>query len=429
MRKKFLTSVLACGIIVSMGSNVFADSLQDKLNSTKDQYNQSQANLSSAQKNALQLEGQIEQMDNEIENEMSQVSTLNGKISETQSNIAVTEKAIQDSEAQIKKEKQLYNARMKAMYINGVSGYIEVIFDSSNISDFLSKAEIVDRVTQADNKIITDLNNKEAKLQSDKDKLAADQSSLISMKKSSSDKVAQLSKNEEAEKPLVAQAQSQVSVLTDVTASQQAEINQITQQVNSQKAAAAAQAQQVAYSGKTTTTTTTNSSQAVSQGNSSKNSGSGGSSVPNNNNGSGNKSLPSAPATPSVPTPSVPAAGSASAQNIINYAESFLGVPYLYGGKTPAGFDCSGFTSYVFGHFGVGVSGRSEDQWHEGKAVNPSNLQPGDLVFFYMQSDGPEHVAIYIGNGLMIEAPHTGANVRIVSFTNYPSFCGARRVL
>jgi cell wall-associated NlpC family hydrolase len=85
------------------------------------------------------------------------------------------------------------------------------------------------------------------------------------------------------------------------------------------------------------------------------------------------------------------------------------GVPYVWGGATPAGFDCSGFTAYVYAKLGIRLAHSTYAQWDAGTHVARNALRPGDLVFF----DGIGHVGIYIGGGRFIHAPHTGAVVSI----------------
>ena len=103
-----------------------------------------------------------------------------------------------------------------------------------------------------------------------------------------------------------------------------------------------------------------------------------------------------------------------------------LGVPYRYGGSSPSGFDCSGLTSWVYGRLGIELPHNAAAQYSMGTAVPMSDLQPGDLVFFY----GLGHVGIYVGNGAFIHAPHTGDVVKISSLSGSyaSSFVGARRV-
>ncbi|SHJ54745.1 NlpC/P60 family protein [Alicyclobacillus tolerans] len=119
--------------------------------------------------------------------------------------------------------------------------------------------------------------------------------------------------------------------------------------------------------------------------------------------------------------------GNASA--IISFAEQFLGVPYVWGGTSPSGFDCSGFTQYVLAHFGIQIERTSEEQFAEGIPVSENNLQPGDLVFFSTYAPGASHVGIYIGNGLMIDAQDMGVSIDSV-FNSYwgPKYLGARQM-
>ena len=109
---------------------------------------------------------------------------------------------------------------------------------------------------------------------------------------------------------------------------------------------------------------------------------------------------------------------------MVDYALKFLGTPYVWAGSSPSGFDCSGFTMYVYRHFGVSLPHSSSMQSGYGVAVARADLQPGDLVFFFSPI---HHVGIYIGGGKMVNAAGTGKGVRIDYL--WSSYNCARRII
>ena len=113
---------------------------------------------------------------------------------------------------------------------------------------------------------------------------------------------------------------------------------------------------------------------------------------------------------------------------VVDIAMQYLGIPYVWGGASPSGFDCSGFVAYVFAQMGVSLPHHAASQYSYGIAVSSDQLEPGDLVFF----DGLGHVGIYIGGGMFIHSPHTGDVVKISSLSDSwyaATFVGARRIL
>jgi cell wall-associated NlpC family hydrolase len=127
--------------------------------------------------------------------------------------------------------------------------------------------------------------------------------------------------------------------------------------------------------------------------------------------------------------PNVPPPDGSKASQVVAISMQYLGVPYVWGGASPStGFDCSGFTMYVFAQIGISLPHHAASQWSYGTPVSRDQLAPGDLVFF----DGLGHEGMYIGAGQFIHAPHTGDVVKISGIYEdwYAStWVGGRRIL
>jgi peptidoglycan DL-endopeptidase CwlO len=120
----------------------------------------------------------------------------------------------------------------------------------------------------------------------------------------------------------------------------------------------------------------------------------------------------------------IPAAPPSQYGGVVGVAMQYLGTPYVWGGASPGGFDCSGFVQYVFNQVGVSLPHHAASQFGYGTPVSTTDLQAGDLVFF----DGLGHVGIYIGGGQYIHAPQTGDVVKISNLNEHGGFVGARRL-
>lgn len=149
-----------------------------------------------------------------------------------------------------------------------------------------------------------------------------------------------------------------------------------------------------------------------------------------NTTSSTNTAASSSQAVSQAPTASTSTAtttASASASAITSYALTFLGVPYVWGGTTPSGFDCSGFVQYVYSHFGINLGRTTYTQQYAGTKISVASAQAGDL-YFWGSYGSAYHVAIALGGGQYVMAPAPGQNVMTGSVSSYtPSF--AVRVL
>ena len=132
-----------------------------------------------------------------------------------------------------------------------------------------------------------------------------------------------------------------------------------------------------------------------------------------------------------IQPPSLPQSSAVDGYALVGTALSLRGVPYRNGGADPQGFDCSGFTQYVFAQYGVALPRGVRDQFQVGKTVRPEDLAPGDIVFFSTTDPGPSHVAIVIGGDEFVHAPSSTGVVRVEHLSvGYwaQRYIGARRL-
>ncbi|MCB2355935.1 C40 family peptidase [Clostridium estertheticum] len=373
MNKKIISAMMALALTMSIGyTSVYADTASDK------------AKIKQVQTQRSSLETKVEMMDSQIEKILSKIKSNEKNINNTQNSIKESKINIAKAQDDIKAEQALYDKRMKVMYMNGTSSYVDILLDSKGIDNFMSRLEDVKTIINFDKKIIGDLQTKKEAINLKKVALDKENTKLLALRVDNKNTLSGVTKQQEAQKVLVAQLNTQEAKYTaQLVADQAAAAKQVA------LAKTAAEAKQAAAN------------QAAAA-----------------NEYALNQS--------SVQTPSIsPSRGGsgASSSALISYASQFLGVHYVWGGTSPSGFDCSGFTQYVFAHFGVDIPRVSEDQQNVGTLVSRDNLQPGDLVFF---GSPAHHVGIYVGNGNMINAPHTGAVIRVQSLNS--DFTYGRRV-
>jgi cell wall-associated NlpC family hydrolase len=136
------------------------------------------------------------------------------------------------------------------------------------------------------------------------------------------------------------------------------------------------------------------------------------------------------PAEPGSPS-AVTGASALDGYALAGTALGLRGTPYLNGGTDPKGFDCSGFTQYVFSQHGLALPREVREQFHVGKPVKAEDLAPGDILFFTTTEPGPSHVAIAIGGNQFVHAPSSTGVVRVEHLSSSywsPRYLGARRI-
>ena len=150
----------------------------------------------------------------------------------------------------------------------------------------------------------------------------------------------------------------------------------------------------------------------------------------------GARPAPPAPSPSAPPALSAPSSSSLPRSGFDGYALagtalSLRGTPYRNGGADPNGFDCSGFTQFVFSQYGLSLPREVREQYRVGKSVKPRDLAPGDILFFTTTDPGPSHVAIAIGGDEFVHAPSSTGVVRVEHLSSSywsPRYLGARRL-
>lgn len=358
-----------------------------------------QGQINATQGQIDSFETKVQQLDNQIIIGMDKSQKLNNEMKAQQGRIEEKKAEIEQAKKDFDSHKEVYSERLRSYQSQGqqpMITYAELLLSSENVSEFLTRSTAISQFLQSDSDLLKGLNEKEQALKDAEQQL---HNELDNLKKNQDELASEQKKIEEDKKEVekgIAEAkntlQNQQAQLAQQKAEQarqlaaQQQAQQRAQQVQQQSEQPAQQAQQQ-----------TQQQAPVS-------------------------SRPSKSAPPSVAAIST---NSGSASAMIAYAKQFLGVPYVWGGSTPSGFDCSGFTSYVFRSVGINLPRVSRDQQNVGTRISPSQVQPGDLVF---RGSPAYHVGIYIGGGQYIHAPQTGDVVKIASY-NPSKFSSAARVL
>lgn len=357
--------------IFTANTQVLADPLSDSLKLQQQLLEQSRSTYDELEDEINSTEAKVQMLDEQIGDLLATIDETDDSIKETNNEIKSVEEDIKKSEDDLKKEQELFEKRIKAMYMSGAAGYMNVLLQSVSFGDFISRIEMISKILNYDNDVMSKLKVKKDELNQKKLLLAEKNDKLLKLQHENSKKFDELNSIKSDQQKLIAQLKEKQKQYASTMAGYQHRIDSILKQI-----------------------------QSSSMG---------------SNDSKSQSSLVSRGENTAV---------ASSGNDIVAFAVKFLGVSYVWGGSTPAGFDCSGFTSYVFSHFGVSLYRRAADQSRQGKAVSRDSLMPGDLVFFGKPA---YHVGIYIGDGLYIHAPETGDVVKIspIWWTNYS---GARRV-
>jgi peptidoglycan DL-endopeptidase CwlO len=334
--------------------------------------------VASKQAEAQSVMAQIQQLDSSLERAIEAYNLANVRLARIRHDLSDNTRALTVAKKSLVRAQAQLSARLVDIYTSGdQNAGLAVLLGASSLDDMLGRMDASDRVDEQDSLVVRQVARFRREVQHRQRFLQHAHATQVQVVAERDAARASVQQQLGARKQLLGSIQGEIAHLRAAEAARQAEL-----QRQAQFAAQQSSVRQVAL-------------------------------APTVPVGSGN------PVEPPIAPP-------ATHGGVVGVAMRYLGTPYVWGGASPSGFDCSGFVMYVYSQVGISLPHSSYAQYGYGSPVSLSQLQAGDLVFF----DGLGHVGIYVGGGTFIHAPHTGDVVKISSLSGWyaSTFVGGRRL-
>lgn len=324
----------------------------------------SNAQIAAKRKEAADAEKRLEALGAELEMRGEELAEVQERVHETSLQIKDTEADLRVADSDLTHAQGVLQQRASNIYRNGPVGIVAVIVGASDFSDLVNRIELMRRLGESDAALVASVKDSKARVEASKRTLENKQAEQIVLEDQARSKAQQVADAQANQASYVASLKADLRRLID------AERKRLAAIAAKKRAEAEARARAIALR---------------------------------------NRQI-------------IPFTGQLGAPHpeAVDIARRYLGVPYVWGGTTPAGFDCSGLVQYSYREIGINIPRTSRMQIHYGAYI-PSDrldlLQPGDLVFFGYGGDinRVHHVGMYIGGGNMIHAPYTGSVVQVAS--------------
>lgn len=393
MKKK----LIAMGLVVVLAISGTQMAGATTLSKAKNQKNQAQSNLNSvnsqidsikSQQSALQ--SQINQVDSELVHVLVDLDVVAGEIENKKVELAQAEADLETAKAKEAEQYGSMKERIRYMYENGDSSFLDALVGAQNFADVLNKVENFSKVYDYDRNLLveyqntkTEVANLVAQVEEEKQELEENQATY--------------QEQQQQLETLKAEKSSQMDNFDSKLAEAQSLAAQYKQTIDQQNAIIAqelAAAQTVRVTAGASSVANNSSVASSNKKNNTTNSNSGSAST-----------------------------GSGSGSAVVNYACQFVGNPYVWGGTSLTnGADCSGFIMSVYAHFGVSLPHSSSAMRGVGREVSVSDMQPGDIVCY------SGHVAIYMGGGQIVHASSPSTGIKISGNVHYKTILTVRRI-
>lgn len=388
--KAVLALVLVVSLTIGSSQVVYATSAQNKKSEAEKNLNDVNKKIDNLENKKEEIEGELDTKNEELVNLMVDVGILEKEIDQNEKQLKQVKKDLKTAQKNEKKQYQAMKKRIKFMYERGDSAVISSLLESKSMADMLNRVEYFNEVYDYDRNLLDNYEKTRKQVEDLKVQVEDEKKELETAKDDLKQQQKQLETAMANLRSQQANADTQIANAKSLASEYQKTITEQNKIIQQQQAAAAA-------SGR-------------SSGGSSG--GSGGTSKPNSN-----ASVPGGNLNP-------PKTTNVSGSDVVNYAMQFVGKPYVWGGKDPnTGADCSGFTSYVYAHFGISIPSFSGAQRSCGQEVSYANAQAGDLICY------AGHVAIYMGGGKIVHAKGTAYGIVGNDNATYKTIITVRRLL
>ena len=341
--------------------------------------------VSAKRAQAQNVLNQIREIDSQLAYAVEAYNLANIKLDKIDADLRSNARHLTIARSSLQSAQAHLSARLVHLYTNGAeSSAMEVLLGAESLDDLLNRLDAVERVSDQDARVLREVKSFKAEVKSRKLRLERARTEQASIVAERADQRSSIEGQLRERQRMLSSIKDQIAALEAAEARRQARLEA---QARARLAASSVQRQA--------------------------------------------QSDALAPAVEAAVAPSsepsIPAAPAARYGGVVGIAMQYLGVPYVWGGASPSGFDCSGFSMYVFAKIGVSLPHYAASQYGMGTAVSRDQLQAGDLVFF----NGLSHMGIYIGGGQFIHAPRSGDVVKISSLSESwyaRTWVGARRL-
>lgn len=401
--KLSLLLILALSI-TTVDKVVSADPLQDQLQQHNQNIEEDSLNLSTYEAQEEELRLSIQELDSKIESAMYRQSELEEQINSINNVIHESNLKIEQYTKDIEEKEAKKNVFMRNMYKFGQLSYVDVVFKSDNVFDAAYNLYNYSALVSSSKKNIEELDALKGDLISEQETLETKKSELENANLEAKSVVDEMNNMMNEQQDKLSELNSVQANLAYKIDNEKSEVANITSSLEEQRLQAENERQKQAEE------------EAKSQEESSSQEEIVQNEQPQPSRGGYVEEEESS---------NYPISNSSTAAEVVAYASQFQGVPYVWGGASPSGFDCSGLVQYCYAQFGYYLPRVSQDQQNYGTDVSLSELRTGDLIFWGRPAT---HVGFYIDGGYVLHAPNTGDVVRIQS-VNLNNITSAKRII